>query len=167
MNGTSSGLAHGTFGTQTTPEQSELAQKAAELEQQAKETYLKDTLPQTSPIFIPERANIKAERKSGYDQVKYTWKSGDFEYISRWHTRTPNAPSDQAASWVVERIRHGIGYGKEARRRTHDILVGKTESGNYKWVSKSEWDKAILARKKGTATLEQKEMLDNGHWKTS
>lgn len=32
-------------------------------------------------------------------------------------------------------------------------------------VSKKEWKRAIAARKKGTATKEQKEMLDNGHWK--
>ncbi len=27
-----------------------------------------------------------------------------------------------------------------------------------------EWKAAIYARKNGTATQEQKEMLDNGHW---
>ena len=37
--------------------------------------------------------------------------------------------------------------------------------GHNQWVSKKEWKRAIDARKKGTATKEQKEMLDNGHWK--
>ena len=53
-----------------------------------------------------------------------------------------------------------IGYGKDARPAKHEILVGKN-----KWVSKAEWRKAIQTRKDGTATKEQKEMLDNGHWK--
>ncbi len=167
MNGTSSGLVHGTSGTQTTLEQNELAKKENELERQTKEKYLKDTLPRSSPLSIPKNASIVAKRKSGYDQVKYTWKSGNFEYISRWHTRTPNAPSNQNESWVVERIYHGIGFGNGARQKKHDILVGKTKSGKYKWVSKSEWDRAVYARKHGTATQEQKEMLDNGHWKTT
>lgn len=30
---------------------------------------------------------------------------------------------------------------------------------------KKEWRDAIIARKKGTLTKEQKEQLDNGHWK--
>ncbi len=167
MNGSSSGLAHGTAGTQTTLEQSELKEKVSENEMRAKEAYLRDTLPQSAPMSIPNNATIKTEQKTGYEQVKYTWKSGDFEYISRWHTRTPNAPTDQTESWVVERIRHGVGAGSGARRKTHDILVGKTESGNYKWVSMSEWRKAIYARKNGTATQQQKEMLDNGHWKST
>ena len=38
-------------------------------------------------------------------------------------------------------------------------------AGKIKWVSKQEWQAAIRARKNGTATQEQKEMLDNGHWK--
>lgn len=42
----------------------------------------------------------------------------------------------------------------------HEILVGKN-----KWVSKKEWQAAIRARKNGAETKEQKEMLDNGHWK--
>ena len=49
---------------------------------------------------------------------------------------------------------------KNARPAKHEILVGKN-----KWVSKKEWQAAIRARKNGTATKEQKEMLDNGHWK--
>lgn len=52
------------------------------------------------------------------------------------------------------------GYGKNTRPAKHEILVGKN-----KWVSKKEWQAAIRARKNGTATNEQKEMLDNGHWK--
>ena len=73
---------------------------------------------------------------------------------------TINAPKEQGDSWVVNRDKPGIGYGKNARPATHEILVGKN-----KWVSRKEWQAAIRARKNGTATKQQKEMLDNGHWK--
>ena len=122
--------------------------------------YIEEILPKSSPIKIPSNANIKEEQKNGYQQVKYTWKKDDFTYTSRWHTRTPNAPIGQGDSWVVQRDKPGIGYGEKARPSQHDILVGKN-----KWVSKKEWQAAIRARKNGTATKEQKEMLNNGHWK--
>lgn len=122
--------------------------------------YVEKILPQTSPIKIPSSATIKEEQKNGYNQVKYTWENGDFSYTSRWHTRTPNAPKEQGDSWVVQRDKAGIGYGKNIRPPQHEILVGEN-----KWVSKQEWQKAIRAKKNGVATDEQKEMLDNGHWK--
>lgn len=122
--------------------------------------YIKKELPKGSPIKIPSDATVKEEKKDGYDQVKYTWNKGEYSYTSRWHTRTPNAPKEQGDSWVVNRDKPGIGYGKNARPATHEILVGKN-----KWVSRKEWQAAIRARKNGTATKQQKEMLDNGHWK--
>ena len=122
--------------------------------------FIEKVLPNSSPIKIPASAIVKEEQKNGYNQVKYTWKKGEFSYTSRWHTRTPNAPKKQGDSWVVQRDKAGIGFGKEARPATHEILVGKD-----KWVSLKEWRMAIQARKNGTATKEQKEMLDNGHWK--
>ena len=121
---------------------------------------IENTLPKSSPIKIPSSAIIIEEQKNGYEQVKYTWKKDDYSYTSRWHTRTPNAPKEQGDSWVVQRDKAGIGYGKNARPAKHEILVGKN-----KWVSKKEWQAAIRARKNGTATKEQKEILDNGHWK--
>lgn len=122
--------------------------------------YLKKTLAKRSPLKIPTHATIKAEHKNGYDQVKYTWKRGDYVYTSRWHTRTPNAPVDQGATWVIQRDKPGKGYGPDAHPAQHEIMVGKG-----KWVSKREWNAAVYARKHGTATLKQKEMLDHGHWK--
>lgn len=122
--------------------------------------YLKNELSKLSPIKIPSNATIKEEKKNGYDQVKYTWQKGEYSYTSRWHTRTPNAPKEQGESWVVQRDKPGIGYGKNARPGEHDILVGKN-----KWISKRVWQDAIRARKNGTITQEQKELLDNGHWK--
>ena len=122
--------------------------------------YIENTLPKSSPIRIPSSATVKEEQKNGYDQVKYTWKKGDYSYTSRWHTRTPNAPKEQGNSWVVERKKSGVGYGKNARPKQEEVLVGKN-----KWISKQDWKNAIMARKKGTLTQQQKEWLDNGHWK--
>lgn len=122
--------------------------------------YISKELPKGSPIKIPSTATIKEETKNGYDQVKYTWKHGNFSYTSHWHTRTPNAPKEQGNSWVVERRKSGVGYGKNASRKQEDVLVGKN-----KWISKQEWKNAIIARKNGTLTQQQKEWLDNGHWK--
>ena len=106
-------------------------------------SHIENTLPKSSPIKIPPSAIIIEEQKNGYEQVKYTWKKGDYSYTSRWHTRTPNAPKEQGDSWVVQRDKAGIGYGKNARPAKHEILVGKN-----KWVSKKEWQAAIRARKK-------------------
>lgn len=122
--------------------------------------YIEKELPKSSPIKIPSRANIKEEEKNGYTQVKYTWKRGDYNYTSRWHTRTPNAPKEQGNSWVVQRDKPGIGYGKNVRPAKHEIMIGKN-----KWISKQEWQVAIRARKNGDATEKQKEILDSGHWK--
>ena len=122
--------------------------------------HIKNTLPKRSPVKIPSSATIKEGQKNGYDQVKYTWKKGDYSYTSRWHTRTPNAPKEQGNSWVVERKKSGVGYGKNARPKQEEVLVGKN-----KWISKQDWKNAIMARKKGTLTQQQKEWLDNGHWK--
>ena len=122
--------------------------------------YIQNILPKGSPIKIPSSATIKEEQKKGYVQVKYTWENGDYSYTSRWHTRTPNAPNNQESSWVVERKKAGIGFGKNARPKQEEVLVGKN-----KWISKQDWNNAIMARKKGILTQKQKEWLDNGHWK--
>lgn len=128
--------------------------------QKSHEDYISKELSKGSPIKIPYNAVFKEEKKNGYDQVKYTWKKGDYSYTSRWHTRTPNAPKEQGNSWVVERKKAGIGYGNDARPKVEEVLVGRN-----KWISKQEWKDAIIARKKGTLTQKQKEWLDNGHWK--
>ena len=105
--------------------------------------YIENILPKSSPIIIPSSATIREEQKNGYDQVKYTWKKGEYSYTSRWHTRTPNAPKEQGESWVVQRDREGIGYGKNARPAKHEILIEKN-----KWVSKKEWQAAHKSKKK-------------------
>ena len=118
------------------------------------------TIAKSSPTKIPENAIFQSEIKKGYVQIKYSWESNGYKYVSRWHTRTPNAPIWQENSWVVERRINGIGYGKNARPKKEEILIGKN-----KWISKKEWKEAIFARKNGISTKNQKELLGNGHWK--
>lgn len=168
MHGSNSGQAHGTSGSpQTSLEQQEYSRKVGDVETNAKvhRDYLIKELPKTSPIKVPETASVKEEQKNGYEQVKYLWKRGPYNYLSRWHTRTPNAPVEQGASWVVERSIPGIGNGPNARKAVREILVRKTSSGHNIWVDKTIWDAAVYARKHGTSTQKQKEMLDHGHWK--
>ncbi len=162
MHSSDSGQAKGTSGSpQTSLEQQTLKLKNRENEEKAKrEEYLRNELIKSSPLQIPKTAEIKDQKKEGYDQVKYVWKKGAFTYTARWHTRTPNAPVNQGTTWVVERKRAGSGTGPNPRRREEHILVGK-----YKWVSKSKWYDAIAARKAGRATKEQEALLKNGHWK--
>ena len=51
--------------------------------QQSHADYISKELPKGSPINIPSTATVKEENKNGYDQVKYSWKRGDFSYTSR------------------------------------------------------------------------------------
>ncbi|MBR2896625.1 MAG: hypothetical protein IKC04_01895 [Oscillospiraceae bacterium] len=134
-----------------------VADKAADIGKLSRKS---STIAKRSPIRIPKKATTQVQAKKGYSQIKYTWESGNYKYTSRWHTRTPNAPKNQGTSWVVERKSSGIGYGKNARPKKEEVLVGKN-----KWISKRDWKNAITARKNGTLTKKQKEWLDNGHWK--
>ena len=155
--GSNSGVSNG---NQTTTNNAALKEQVAKNEKLFSENYVKEVLPQSSPLKIPKSATVSQQKKDGYDQVKYSWFRGKYKYISRWHTRTPNAPADQGNTWVAERRKPGIGYGPNARKAVNEVLVGKN-----KWVSKKEWNAAVYANKKGTATEKQKEMLKNGHWK--
>ncbi len=139
---------------------SKLAKMAGELSDIGKLSKKSDTIAKRSPIRIPKKATTQVQVKSKYSQIKFSWESGNYKYTSRWHTRTPNAPKSQGDSWVVERKRLGVGYGKNARPKKEEVLVGKN-----KWISKQDWQDAITSRKNGTATKIQKEWLNNGHWK--
>lgn len=168
MHSSNSGQAIGTNGSpQTSLEQMEYALKVSELEAKAKihQEYLRNELPKSAPLKVPVSATIKEEQKDGYNQVKYSWQRGEYKYLSRWHTRTPNAPKNQGDSWVVERRKPGIGSGANVRKARVEVLVGKNLSGENIWVDKREWNAAIYARKHGTCTKKQKEMLEHGHWK--
>lgn len=128
----------------------------------AEMTKRSDDIALKSPINVPKDAIRKAELKeNGYYQIKYKWNADDgFEYTSRWHTRPPNSPLNQGDTFVVERRIPGIGYGRNHRGTVEQVLVGEN-----KWISKKEWKKACEARRRGTITKIQEEMLDNGHWK--
>jgi hypothetical protein len=108
-----------------------------------------------APIEIPESATIKPASKVGYEQISYNWRDGTFKYEVRWHTRTPGAPANQGNTWVVERKTPG-----------QDGIPPKTEilSGNQ-WVSRKKWQNAIEAYQNGTATPQQLQILEEGHWK--
>ena len=110
-----------------------------------------------SPIEIPDNASYKAKSmKDGYEQITYKWNDGTYKYETRWHTRTSGAPIDQGNTWVVQRTKPGSGGIKPST----EFLIG-----DNKWIPAYKWYDAIEARKLGTATQEQIEILDKGHWK--
>ncbi|MDD5791902.1 MAG: hypothetical protein PUD22_04910 [Erysipelotrichaceae bacterium] len=160
-------------GTSSEPQESidqveyETLASEKELALEAREAYLKNDLRLDSPIKIPADAKIKDETKeAGYDQVKYTWESEGYKYESRWHTKTPEAPDYQGNSWVVQRTKPGIACGSNARPKQESIMVKDDSPQGYRWVDKKIWNRAIHARNTSGRTTEQKELLDNGHWKS-
>lgn len=168
MRSSNSEQAHGTQGApQMDMDQALSAQKAnqneAQAAQNASKAYDLRTLSTSSPMHIPKNANIIEQQKEGYQQVKYQWKRGEYKYVGRWHQRTPNAPATRGNSWVIERIKPGVARGPNARPSVHEIYI-KGKNGKGYWISKQRWFSAVAARKRGTATPKQKEVLDNGHW---
>lgn len=114
-------------------------------------------LGKSSPLKIPSTATITEQAKTGYDQVKFNWVDDAGKKMeARWHTRTPGAPVDQGNTWVITRTTPGTPTGQ---RKFQEILVG-----DDKWVSMSEWQKAITDRANGVATEAQNAMLKAGHW---
>lgn len=110
-----------------------------------------------APIEIPDTAKCKAKSMAeGYEQISYKWNDGTYKYEARWHTRTSGAPKGQGNTWVIRRTIPGNGGTKPSTQ----FLIGENE-----WVEGWKWFDAIKARKKGTATQEQIELLDKGHWK--
>ena len=110
-----------------------------------------------APIEIPDTAKYKAKSMAdGYEQISYKWNDGTYKYEVRWHTRTSGAPEGQGNTWVIQRTIPGNGGKKPSTQ----FLVGENE-----WVEGWKWYDAISARKSGTATQEQIELLDKGHWK--
>ncbi len=110
-----------------------------------------------APIEIPDTAKYKAKSMAdGYEQISYKWNDGTYKYEVRWHTRTSGAPEGQGNTWVIQRTIPGNGGKKPSTQ----CLIGENE-----WVEGWKWYDAISARKNGTATQEQIELLDKGHWK--
>ena len=113
-----------------------------------------ETYRMEAPIEIPEFAVYKAQSKpGGYEQIAYTWRDGGARYEVRWHTRTPGAPAEQGATWVVQRKYPGYG----GRGSYREIFVAG------EWVSGRDWYGAIEMRSRGLATPEQMELLSRGH----
>lgn len=148
-----------TAGSQLTLEQEQTFIQSSTNEEDLEKYYYENVLPESSPIPIPPHAEIKSQQKKDYIQVRYKWRENDYVYICRWHTRTPNSPSEQGNSWVIIRHYLGIAAGSNARRSYYEVLIAKN-----KWILKETWDKATRAKNKGNATKEQKEILKNGHW---
>ena len=110
-----------------------------------------------APIEIPDTAKYKAKSMAdGYEQISYKWNDGTYKYEVRWHTHTSGAPEGQGNTWVIQRTIPGNGGKKPSTQ----FLIGENE-----WVEGWKWYDAISARKNGTATQEQIELLDKGHWK--
>ena len=110
-----------------------------------------------APIEIPDTAKYKAKSMAdGYEQISYKWNDGTYKYEVRWHTRTSGAPEGQGNTWEIQRTIPGNGGKKPSTQ----FLIGENE-----WVEGWKWYDAISARKNGTATQEQIELLDKGHWK--
>lgn len=110
-----------------------------------------------APIEILDTAKYKAKSMAdGYEQISYKWNDGTYKYEVRWHTRTSGAPEGQGNTWVIQRTIPGNGGKKPSTQ----FLIGENE-----WVEGWKWYDAISARKNGTATQEQIELLDKGHWK--
>ncbi|WP_312071750.1 hypothetical protein [Anaerotignum propionicum] len=107
-----------------------------------------------SPIEIPKGASYKAQSKTGYEQISYKWNDGTYKYESRWHTRTPGAPETQGNTWVIQRTKPG-----NAGTKPYTEFFSDDD-----WVPATKWYDAIAARKARTATAEQIEILDKGHW---
>jgi hypothetical protein len=108
------------------------------------------------PVHIPTKAKVDDQLKpAGYTQVRFRWNSRGFKYEARWHTRTPGAPSTQANTWVVTRTTPGNSQG--LKKKEHVYL------GNGKWCKMTDWMAAVNARKTGTASTKQENMLTRGH----
>ncbi len=109
-----------------------------------------------SPIEIPENATVNAQSKNGYQQVKYKWSDEAYNYEARWHTETPGAAQyDRGATWVVTRTIPGNANGVQ---KVVEVKVGDS------WVDETTWNQAVKANQAGTATEEQKKMLQDGHF---
>lgn len=92
----------------------------------------------------------------GYQQIKYKWNDGVYNYESRWHTETPGAKQyDRGTTWVVTRT---IPGNAQCQRKVTEYLVGN------KWIDSSVWKAAERANMAGKASQEQMALLETGHW---
>lgn len=92
--------------------------------------YVSDKhLAQKCPIMIPNRAHVQHDQKSGYQQIEYNWNDDGWNYTARWHSVLPGAKIITYPSWQVERVRPGLGYGKD-----HHPRLQQTLSSDGQWI---------------------------------
>lgn len=112
-----------------------------------------------SPIEIPLEAEsgvIAKTMNKGYQQIKYRWSDVTYTFEARWHTETPGAVKyERGTTWVVTRTIPGNAQGKQ---RITEYLVGD------QWIHEDIWKAAERANIAGTATQEQMDILEAGHW---
>ena len=117
-----------------------------------------DELAKSSPIEIPDNANVRIQNKAGgYGQISYSWADDTYKYNARWHTPTPNAPTNSANSWVIERITPGTPTGQIK------ITEIYTPGVNSNWTSNWQWQSAVDAYNNGITTSLQDSILNSGH----
>lgn len=75
-----------------------------------------------APIEIPESAKIKAQSKTGYEQISYKWNDGTYKYEVRWHTRTPGAPETKE----IRGLFRGRFREAEEINQKHSLKLEKT-----------------------------------------
>lgn len=90
-------------------------------------------------------------------EYRYQNPNDGYTYHSRWHTKTPGAPTYQGDSWVVERRVKGVNYGKNPVKKEHVVLLSNGQVVDWKI-----WDKAKKTPEK-FRTIEQKMLLNLGH----
>lgn len=117
-----------------------------------------------SPMNIPSTALYKVQSKDGYKQVKFNYEKGNTKYEIRWHEKTKDSPKYMQESWQVEKTVKGKGYGTNPIPKQKFNLI-KGQNWKKIWIPHNEYQKCIVAKKNGTLTQKQKEVLDNAHWR--
>lgn len=117
-----------------------------------------------SPISIPNSSVYKVQKKNGYKQITFKFEKGGVKYESRWHEKTPNSPNYMKNSWQVTKTIKGKGYGNNVKKKEVWHMI-KNNNGKIKWISNSQYQEAIRAKKNGTLTDKQREVLNSAHWR--
>jgi hypothetical protein len=138
---------------------------------EVKQAEVAEALKEKSPIKIPDNVRPKIEQKvGGYDQITYKWNDGTHTYEVRWHTSTPNAP-DTPPNWRVDTKQSGFPGGKDpitgekipGYPAKKEVLIFP-ENAPYYPVSVEDWNAAVKAYNRNTATPDQLDMLKWGHY---
>lgn len=116
-----------------------------------------DVLAQTAPWPIPMGAKITQQQKVGYQQIAFSWREQGWLYEARWHSRMPKARIVKYDSWVLTRIRPGVGFGAGARPK----LEGVFASGH--WLAARHLRYAASLSFKNKASSDQLKLIKACH----